>query len=233
MLELQPPLNADRRGAKAVLHDVNNLLMTVASLVVQTRNSLGPDNGGRAHQIIEMLGSAVGETLTLARAGQRHTTEESFSPAPYLSEHVAAFAGLFSDADRFSVTLRPGCSSARVALPRIDLLRVLTNLIRNAEQASEPDGHVELTLDLLEASSPIEMQGTSLASGTYVSFRVIDGGCGFGGEQPKAALPSDGPRGGIGLEVTKGLLKEAAGGLRVSAREGGGTIVEALLPTVD
>lgn len=226
----QEQLAANPRGEKAILHDINNLLMTVASLVVRTRNTLGADDGGHTHRMMNMLGSAVGETLTLARAGRRDAPESSFAAAPYVSEHVTAFAGLFNGTDRFSVTLRPECSAARITLPPIDLLRVLTNLIRNAEQASRPEGTVELALGVITSDDAIETLGAPLPPGAYVSFQVIDSGCGFNGDPQSAGHAPERSRRGLGLDVTIGLLGEAGGALRVTDRPSGGTVVEALLP---
>lgn len=187
-------------------------------------------SGTKASQLFEKLGSAVGEMLAVASSGRMNVHRMASLPATYVSEHVAALAGLFDRPDRFSVTLRPASSSERVSIPRIDLLRVLTNLVRNAEQASRKDEGVELAVGLETIKETAATYGNPLGPGMHVVFQILDSGCGFDPETLPAALPSSPGRSGIGLEVTVQLLEEAGGGLRIHRRKRGSTMVEALVP---
>ncbi|QDV04652.1 Histidine kinase-, DNA gyrase B-, and HSP90-like ATPase [Planctomycetes bacterium Poly30] len=227
-------LTADPGRPEAILHDLRNLLMTVSSLVQKSEASLQSGDVHRTERLLEQLNGVVNDTIAIASLSAAKGVDGAFAPAPYVTEHVAAFAELFDAAERFSLTLRPRCSSARINMPRVHLLRVLTNLVRNAQQASEPDKEVELTLDLVTPRPPQQGSGEAppevASEKSFVSFRVSDRGTGFDAEDIPAPLPADRGRRGLGLQVATGLLREAGGSLKIVRRSGGGMIVEALVP---
>lgn len=219
---------------EAILHDLRNLLMAAGPLAARTERAL---KGGQPHQASEHLGqlqSLVRDALSLAGIDRAASCRRALAPAPYIAEHVAAFAGLFDRTERFSLTLRPSCASVQIGMQPIPLLRVLTNLVRNAEKASQKGGRVELVMEVvtLDASQAPPTCAESEGQADFVSFQVQDRGPGFAPVSVAAPHSANGGRRSLGLQVSSELLKEAGGFLRVHSRTGGGTTVEALVPAL-
>ncbi|MEI6206624.1 MAG: HAMP domain-containing sensor histidine kinase [Desulfuromonadales bacterium] len=106
------------------------------------------------------------------------------------------------------------------------LKQILLNIIMNALQAMENDGGKVL----------IE---TATAGGDHVCFTITDNGPGIPAESIDRVFdryfttkqPGDGT--GLGLFVTKNLIKNMGGTITVTSRNGGGTTFTVTLPVLD
>lgn len=108
----------------------------------------------------------------------------------------------------------------RVRLDMDQMDRVLQNLVKNAHEASPPDGIVEVS-------------ATKSLEGTLV-LTVADRGRGLSSEaMEKALLPfySTKDKGtGLGLPLTREIIEAHGGTLRIQHREKGGTRITCILP---
>jgi PAS domain S-box-containing protein len=209
-----------------VSHELRTPLTTIRGYAaVLSRHAALPEEAKQAalHDLVtesERLSRLVENMLVLARmeAGQK-------APA----EPLIAGRALRLAAERFSagrpdarvVVAAPAKPSIALAVPEY-VEQVLQNLISNAYKYSPPDSDIVLSAE---------------PEGQYVRFDVADRGRGvtnpdevfspFVRESGAAAVAAGL---GIGLTVCKRLVEAQGGEIRVSAREGGGTVVSFTLP---
>lgn len=228
------PLSADD-----VLHDVSNLLTTIAALTVRVRASLDGETSESAKAATEMitqLGSAVGNAMTLARTrGVKLPGEDGLlCLAAYVSEHEQALGAIVGGPEHLRVHVAESLGDTSLRMHETDFLRVLVNVLRNAEEASTDDKTVDVELDLVAVEEPIDARPRPLPPGRYAVVRISDRGVGVDaarlGDLIKPGVSTKAPGRGRGLSVVAQLLDEVSGGLRMGRREGGGSIVEIFVP---
>lgn len=229
----QTPLSADD-----VLHDVSNLLTTIAALTVRARASLDGETSASAKVATEMitqLGSAVGNAMTLARTrGMEKSGEHGLCLAAYVSEHEQALGAIVGGPEHLRVHVAEGLGDTSLQMHETDFLRVLVNVLRNAEEASTDERTIDLELDLVAFEEPIDARPRRLPPGSYTVVRISDRGegvdAGLLDVLMKPGVSSKAPGRGRGLSVVAQLLDEVSGGLRIGRREGGGSTVEIFVP---
>jgi len=227
------PLSADD-----VLHDVGNLLTTIAALTVRARASLDGETSASAKAATEMitqLGSAVGNAMTLARTrGVELPGEDGLYLAAYISEHEQALGAIVGGPEHLRVHVAECLGDTAVRMHETDFLRVLVNVLRNAEEASTDDKTIDLELDLVVFEEPIDARPRRLPPERYAVVRISDRGEGVDEELLdvliEPGVSSKAPGRGRGLSVVAQLLDEVSGGLRIGRREGGGSTVEIFVP---
>ena len=107
----------------------------------------------------------------------------------------------------------------------IQLEQVLTNLVRNAIQASEGGGTVVVSLDE-------EARGEQPGA----AFSVVDHGAGVPGDlqervfDPFFTTKEPGKGTGLGLSVVLGIVRDHAGTVELSETPGGGATFTVWLP---
>ncbi|MEM8709940.1 MAG: hypothetical protein AAGG01_03230 [Planctomycetota bacterium] len=235
---MEPPTSgapdAIAHGTPAVPQNVDGHLKRVAFLVIEARETLQSDADGNPHtrRLIEELGCLVGEAIQMTRAsahGREHRSDEddgaigTFCPVAYVAESTAKLAGLLKRPARFKVTLHPDCAGARIRMHRADLMRVLTGLLRSADEQSDESEPIELDLDIVASSHPLATRGRMLPAGRYFSFRIS------GTSQP-ATTRAGQSHPGIHLGRASRLVTRGLGGLRYHHGPGVRTTREAVLP---
>jgi signal transduction histidine kinase len=111
--------------------------------------------------------------------------------------------------------------NAQVWIDRERLTAVLAHLIRNAQEATDRDGHVSVKL---------------MVSDTEVLIEIADDGCGMEPDFVRTRLfrPFDTTKGskgmGIGAYQARTFVAEAGGTLQVESEPGRGTLFAVRLP---
>jgi signal transduction histidine kinase len=97
--------------------------------------------------------------------------------------------------------------------------QAITNLVQNALEASSADSTVEIAAE----------------SGNEVCIRVLDRGPGIDGEIADrvfdAGVTTKARGSGLGLTIARALLRQHGGDLTLAARQGGGCVATACLPS--
>jgi signal transduction histidine kinase len=163
----------------------------------------------------------VGDLATLAGAegGTLRLEKEPTAVATFVSEVVASLVPL-SDAAKVSLTTDPFRSAPIVALDRVRMREVLTNLIVNAIQHAPAGGRVVIGL-------------TTLASGVVI--QVIDSGRGIAPEDLNGIFERfrkgrDSRGSGLGLAIARELTRAHGGDIEVTSELGKGTTMTVRLP---
>jgi two-component system, NtrC family, sensor kinase len=114
-----------------------------------------------------------------------------------------------------------------------DLIKqLLMNLLVNAQQAIEDDGHIQVTSRLL----PSRPNGGDTAAGPVVEIAVSDTGCGIPEDnlerifEPFFTSKEVGKGTGLGLSVSYGIVKSHGGQIEVESAVGHGSTFRVFLP---
>lgn len=196
-------------------HEIRNPLASLkghAQLLEETmaEGSRERRSAGRVVAEAQRLEKLVHELLEFARTGKLDCE------AVELQELLTDAA---SEVDRQRIRVSAPARLPPVWLDRDRMLQVLTNLLRNALQASPPNSHVELVVTPFEGTVAVE---------------VLDRGVGIpAGEEERIFEPfrTHKTKGiGLGLAISRKLVEQHGGTLRAHARAGGGACFRIELP---
>lgn len=153
--------------------------------------------------------------------GQAGTVEGEAPTSMRLGEAVSAVVAGLPEKVRHQVTMANHAAATRLFLPRAAFERVLGNVVRNALEASQPDGPV-----VVEAS----------ACGHTVAVSVTDRGRGMTEEilgharEPFFTTKPAGSGLGLGLFLADKFTRDVGGSLALESRPGHGTRVRLEFP---
>jgi PAS domain S-box-containing protein len=220
--------------AGGVAHDFNNLLTAIlGSLELAVRR-----NGGdaRLQRLLENATMAAerGTTLTqrlLSFSRQRDLALRSVEANVLIREMQDLILRSIGSGIEVREELADGLWPAHVDPDQLEL--AVLNLCINARDAMEEVG----ALTLLTQNLVVAPDDTGdLAPGEYVSIAVRDTGPGIPPEviarvfEPFFTTKPVGKGTGLGLSMVYGLAQQAGGVARVFCPEGGGTVVEIVVP---
>jgi nitrogen-specific signal transduction histidine kinase len=226
-------LEAGTQRAAGAAHDIRNALMVILSEADGlTRTLHDPDQlesakamSAAALIIAELARELVGSAQKIrGRVSEVQTSQHMLTCQQLIVKMmdpsvVCAFA---FDAELWPVTVQ-----------QQKLEAALLNLAANARDATALGGCVRISARNLQPGTPLPL---GLAPGDYVCFRVEDEGAGMSREVlARATEPFFTTKGrergtGLGLAMVKAFATEAGGTLQIRSEQGGGTIVEILLP---
>lgn len=211
-------LRADALAWAGVAHELRNTLTTIAGWAQVAAETRDPK---RAKHAIEVVQASAREAMDVAPVLlEAHAVGESADVAHTLRHVIERFAPV---AAQRKVTL--ACrriDDGSVDTSRAALSSIVANLVKNAIEACEPGGRVEIgARDALRGIEiVVEDDGRGMSE---QAVREL-----FGAR----TLEHDGPRAGrgIGLSIVRSLVSRAGGTARVTSRMGAGSCVRVQLP---
>lgn len=224
----------DGQRAGIVIHDLNNMLMTITATVAEALARPDLDGVSRAEF------SEIGDAARRGAALSRQLLDGAPRPAPALLGIDTALREMAPSLRRAlgDVALRLTLEQPEAAV-RIDpahLHRVLTNLALNARNAMPSGGVLGVSSGTGTVTQAVSQFGDAVVPGRYVTIAVRDTGTGI----PAAVMPrlfepffttragSGGT--GLGLAGVRELVREAGGFLSVDSEVGRGTTMCVHLP---
>jgi PAS domain S-box-containing protein len=231
-------MDAAGRLAGGVAHDFNNLLTTIRGFSDMILRDL-PDEHVRRKDV-EQIRKAADRGALLTRQLLTFGGQPAVQPRSLeLNSVVSNMEGLLRrlvGADIELVT-RLRRDLGEVKMDPGQLEQVLVNLVLNARD-SMPSGGT-LTIETGERLISGSTRGRSVKPGRYLVLAVSDSGSGAGDEglpesfDPFLSSRAPGSRSGLGLSIVYGIVKQNAGGVRVSSEPGQGTTVKIFIPRLE
>jgi putative PEP-CTERM system histidine kinase len=220
-------LESLNRLSTFVLHDIKNQVSGLSLVVDNARRHLGdPEFQRDAMKVVERTVHSLNELIAhVSGVGRPPVIQAGPARVRELLDEAVAAVGLTSAANggvRLSVSYQ-GDDTVRV--DRVQLARVLTNLLTNAREAITGAGEIQLA-----AAVEQDAQGA-----TRLVLSVRDSGPGMTPEfirdslfRPFATTKSAGL--GIGLVQSRGIVEAHGGSITVDSRPGRGTVFEVRVP---
>ena len=228
--------------AGGVAHDLNNVLGPLVSLPdVMLKACAGNEALREDLECIKASALRAAEIakdlLTLSRQGQ--TKKE-----PTDVVHIASVCT--SGLARQAIRLLNSCVDVAVVLPaesvvirasRAHVERAITNLVRNAAEAIQGPGNVEVRVARERVAQPI-LGFETIEPGDYVTIAVSDTGKGIAAhELAHVFVPffsqkrlAENSGSGLGLSIVHSVVKEHGGFIDVSSTVGVGTTITLYFP---
>jgi DNA-binding LacI/PurR family transcriptional regulator/signal transduction histidine kinase/ActR/RegA family two-component response regulator len=237
--------------AGGVAHDLNNALGPLVVLPELILDDLGrlqvsPHELDDLRADVENIRCAslraaqtIKDLLTLGRQGR--TARKSLDLGSVVKSCLAESSLRFANEGKLSASMLTDlCPDVLPVLgAESQLARAVTNLIRNAVEATADHGQVTVTTSRLEVTEPTGTYET-IPPGRYALLSVSDDGCGIPAEnlsrlfEPFFTTKPAGERSGsgLGLAIVHGVVKEHEGYIDVSSIAGRGTTFALYFPLV-
>ncbi len=234
----------------------------------QKMEALGQLTGGLAHDFNNILTVVIGNLDALRRAREHdaviadHVTPAieaarrgaelirgllSFSRRQPLQSRATDIHALIDEVGRLvrrslpenrTLELRAPSGPAWAWTDPHQLQNSLLNLIINARDATQPGGHIAVSVDVREVGVD-QANALQLEPGDYVRVAVVDDGCGMNDAtlarvfEPFFTTKGVGVGTGLGMAMVYGFVKQSGGAIRIDSRVGQGTTVSLWLPASD
>jgi two-component system, cell cycle sensor histidine kinase and response regulator CckA len=218
-------MDAVGRLAGGIAHDFNNLLTAIIGNLELLSDRIGPapelDDSHRA------LASAASLTHRLLAFGrQAPLSLKLLSANDLVRSTITLMHRLVGDEVRLETELAPNLP--RVRVDPVEIERALVNLVVNARDAMPDGGVVRLRTALQQRNET-----------SWVELAVEDEGPGIAESErthifePFYTTRADAGGTGMGLATVLGTAEQHGGSVRVSAREGGGSVFTIELPAAE
>jgi signal transduction histidine kinase len=182
------------------------------------------------------LDRIVGLTMNMLAFGRKLQLNLELTRINTVAEECAQLAEVASQEKNIAVIVDADPEMPPIAVDPGLIHQALMNLVMNAVEAVEKDtGAVTIRVTFHEARPLMDPKRPTATSPPHVEIRVIDNGPGI--PQDKLAWifepfnTTKGIRGtGLGLAVTKRIIYEHRGRIRVESKTGQGSVFRVLLP---
>ncbi len=215
--------------AAGIAHDFNNVMTSVFGNISLARmlseaGSPVAEKLGVAEQAIERARKLTSQLITFSRGGAPVGKQVNISGLILSSAKKAVGTASTECTVEVSDTLWP------VELDVSQFVHVVDNLVKNAVEAMENGGKLEIRIE------NVKMDGTdpTVAPGDYVRLIFSDIGCGIPQQNLDRIFDPyfttrEGAQ-GLGLSIAYGIVKRHGGNIRVESEPGKGSRFEVLLP---
>ncbi|WP_395750635.1 response regulator [Prosthecobacter sp.] len=222
--------------ARGFAHDFNNLLTVLLGNIslaeMRLRNAITLPELHTAKQATLQAQNLVQQLLTFARGGAPIKTQIR------LGDLIETFFTHHTRANRveYRIEVQPGLP--QIAIDGAQIRRLLSNLIRNAEQAQPNGGEITVRCFAPDHAEmfPGEMVTDTNFQPSGLAIEVEDKGEGIPTEhlphifEPYFSTRKADNATGLGLTVCESIAKAHGGSLTVSSEQGKGTTVRFYLP---
>ena len=222
--------------ARGFAHDFNNLLTVLLGNIslaeMRLRNAITLPELHTAKQATLQAQNLVQQLLTFARGGAPIKTQLR------LGDLIETFFTHHTRANRveYRIEVQPGLP--QIAIDGAQVRRLLSNLIRNAEQAQPNGGEITVRCFAPDHAEmfPGEMVTDTNFQPSGLAIEVEDKGEGIPTEhlphifEPYFSTRKADNATGLGLTVCESIAKAHGGSLTVSSEQGKGTTVRFYLP---
>lgn len=230
--------------AAGIAHDLNNILSGIVSLPQLLLLQIPEDSllrsslltieqsGNKAAQIVQNL-------LTLSKGG--HIAEEIVSLGDVIMEYMKSPERQKLSDTHPGVKLKTNIDESiyKIKGERVHLYKLLMNLIRNAADAIEERGGIEITLKNRHIDHG-EKIFKEMKSGDYVYLAICDTGIGISEENLKRVFEPfytrklRGRKGsGLGMLIVWNTVNEHQGSIVLESEVGKGTFVHMCFPKTE
>ena len=218
------------RLAAGVAHEINNPLTGVLTYthMLLRRKDLAPD----VRSDLETVVNATERVRKIVKGLLDFSRQTKLDPEPTdINRLVEAAIKLVENqalVKGVAVTFNPGDQLPLVVLDRSQIQSVLINILINALDATEPEGHIRIFTATGLAGDGPGKKG--------IEITVADTGCGIAPEDldrlfdPFFTTKAVGQGTGLGLSVSMGIVSHHGGHIRVQSEKGKGSRFFVWLP---
>ncbi|MGB9867204.1 MAG: sensor histidine kinase [Bacillota bacterium] len=226
---LEQALASQKRFVADASHELRTPLTVIRGNVELLKRCVGVDAEGTKEAIedieyeVERLSRMAGELLDLARADAGQHLELVPVDLVSLLRSMEKRLAMLANGRRFQLKLETGVQEATVLGSKDHIERLLTILVDNGVKYTEPQGEIEVGLEL---------------SGEYAMLWVRDNGSGIAPEDLPHIFErfyrADKTRSrggtGLGLAIAKWIVSEHGGEITVHSELGKGSVFQVKIP---
>jgi PAS domain S-box-containing protein len=233
-------LEAIGRLAGGVAHDFNNLLSVIKGYAILLRKRIGENDPLRryAEQILASIERAAALTTSLLTFGRRQVLHpEPMDLADFVRRCEEPLRRLLREDVELRTVLAPEPLPLRA--DRLQVERVLMNLVTNAQDALPGGGRIVITASRAMLDAGDARRAGLETPGPYAQLSITDNGTGIPAEvqahlfEPFFTTKELGRGTGLGLSIAYAIVKQHHGVIQVASAPGAGTTFTLLLPLVD
>ena len=228
------------RLAGGVSHEINNALTSVLGFAQLAELSSGDNEAVRADlQEVARAGRRAADITQqlLAFAKRQHTELAPVTIERVITELSRSLEQLLSPAMTLTVDVAPDLPP--ILADRSQLEQLVVNLVKNARDASPPDGNIRVAVSGTTLADSTAIRDQLLPAGDYVCLMVRDHGSGIAPEildqlfDPFFTTKDLNVGTGLGLAVCQGIAARHQGAIEVESTVGGPTTFRVLIPVRD
>jgi signal transduction histidine kinase len=226
--------------AGGIAHDLNTILTLIYGYSELALEGLDPsgENFANIKKIIQSADRAKAITGQLLSLGMEADQARMRVPVKdVLRETLEFLRPLVTDRIIFSEQMLT--PEVNVSADPIQLYRVFINLARNAIHAMEErGGTLTVTLDTRKGAEVSNLAAGNKTASEYALIRFADTGPGMDETtaarmfEPFFTAGKQGMGTGLGLSVVYGIISAIDGEISVTTKEGRGTVIELLIPSL-
>ncbi len=222
--------------AGGIAHEINNALLPII-LLSEEYQERHKESGDETQQDLQTIvdyalhaRSIVEDVLLYSRQADR--SREKYDAGTLFKQSVKFSQDVLQGDTELTLKIDDKMKSASISVNKTGFMQVMSNLIKNASQAMNGEGEVELTLQ----KKVFKKAQEGLKAGEYVNILIKDHGCGIPKDKlsmifdPFFTTKEASEGSGLGLSVVYGLVKEWGGCIEVESEEGKGTIFSLFFP---
>ena len=221
--------------ASGIAHNFNNIIGAILGYSEMAAAEIGADAKSARHLAEIQRAAERGRDLvdSILTFGRRSDARTSLVSAPALLEETASLLRTTLPA-AVELVVSDAPSDLAVFGESAQLQQIILNLCKNAAQAMEGSGRIDIVADAQDLHQPRALSHGELAPGRYVRLVVSDNGPGFSEEVARRLFEpffTTRPGGtGLGLATVREIVRDHEGAINVVSTPGQGSRFEAWLP---